>query len=117
VCVCVYIYIDIYKTINLYSGRVCHFLRTKSVHFFATWSFYINFSENSQSYFMVDSQYVLALSPLCGRLTRYCFLFKSLDLEFVVLSLWGTLSDDRPGLSFVSHSLVICLCVHLLVTE
>jgi hypothetical protein len=46
-------------------------------------------------------------------LTRYCFLFKCLGLEFVVFSLWGTLSDERPGLSFVSHSLVICLCVHL----
>jgi hypothetical protein len=55
------------------------------------------------------SQYVLVSSPLCGRLTRYCFLFKSLGLEFVVLSLWGTLSDQRPGLSFVNHSLV-CTC-------
>jgi hypothetical protein len=60
------------------------------------------------------SQYVLVSSPLCGRLTRYCFLLKSLGLEFVVLSLWGALSDERPGLSFVSHSLVICLCVLLL---
>jgi hypothetical protein len=32
--------------------------------------------------------------------TRYCFLLKSLGLEFVVLSLWGALSDERPGLSF-----------------
>jgi dolichyl-phosphate-mannose--protein O-mannosyl transferase len=59
------------------------------------------------------SQYVLVSSLLCGCLTKYCFLFKSLGLEFV-LSLWGALSDERPGLSFVSHSLVICLCVHLL---
>jgi hypothetical protein len=42
--------------------------------------------------------------------------FKSFGLEFVLLSLWGALSDERPGLSFVSHSLVICLCVHLLLT-
>jgi hypothetical protein len=28
----------------------------------------------------------------------------------------GALSDERPGLSFVSHSLVIWLCVHLLFT-
>jgi hypothetical protein len=35
------------------------------------------------------SQYVLVSSPLRGHLTRYCFLFKSLGLEFVVLSLWG----------------------------
>jgi hypothetical protein len=62
------------------------------------------------------SHYVLVSIPLCGRLTRYCFLFKSLGLESVVLSLWGALSDERSGLSFVSHSLVICLCVHLLFT-
>jgi hypothetical protein len=49
-----------------------------------------------------QSQYVLVSIPLCGRLTRYCFLFKCLGLEFVVLSLCGALSDERPGLSFVS---------------
>jgi hypothetical protein len=65
---------------------------------------------------MADSQYVLVSSPLGGRLTSYCFFFKSLGMEFVVLSLWGALSNDRPGLSFVSHNLVICLCVHLLLT-
>jgi hypothetical protein len=74
----------------------------------------------SQSHLTTDSQsvsqYVLVSTPLCERLTRYCFLFKSLCLEFVVLSLWGALSDERPGLSFVSHSLVNCLCVHLLFT-
>jgi hypothetical protein len=62
------------------------------------------------------SRYGLVSSPLCGCLTRYCFLFKSFGLEFVVLSLWGALSDERLGLFFVSHSLVICLCVHLLFT-
>jgi hypothetical protein len=62
------------------------------------------------------SQYVLVSNQLCGRLTRYCFLFKSLGLGFVVLSLWGALSDERPGLSFVSHSQVIFLCVPLLFT-
>jgi hypothetical protein len=62
------------------------------------------------------SQYVSVSSPLCGHLTGYCFLFKSLGLELVVLSLWCALSDERSGLSFVSHSLGICLCVHLLVS-
>jgi hypothetical protein len=62
------------------------------------------------------SQYALASSPFCGRLIRYYFLFKCLGLEFVVLLLWGALFEERPGLSFVSHSLVICLCVHLLFT-
>jgi hypothetical protein len=47
------------------------------------------------------SQYVLVSSPLCGHLTRYCFLFKCLGPEFVVLSLRGALTDERPGLSFV----------------
>jgi hypothetical protein len=47
------------------------------------------------------SQYVLMSSPRCGCLARYCFLFKSSGLEFVVLSLWGVLSDERPDLSFV----------------
>jgi hypothetical protein len=61
-------------------------------------------------------QYVLVSSPLCGHLTKYCFLFKCLGLEFVVLSLWGALSDERPGLSSVSYSMVICLCVPLLFT-
>jgi hypothetical protein len=45
------------------------------------------------------SQYVLVSSPL------YYFLFKSCGLEVAVLSLWGALSDERPGLSFVSLSL------------
>jgi hypothetical protein len=50
------------------------------------------------------SQYVLVSRPLCGRLTRYCLLFESLGMKFVVLSLWGALSDERPGLSFVRQS-------------
>jgi hypothetical protein len=48
---------------------------------------------------------------LCGRLTRYWFPFKSLGLEFVVLSLCGALSDERPGLSFSksqSSNLSVC---------
>jgi hypothetical protein len=74
----------------------------------------------SQSHLKADSQSVsqsvsVSQSPLCGRLTRYCFLLKSLRHEFVVLSLWGALSDERPGLSFVrqsqSHSTVsMSLC-------
>jgi hypothetical protein len=52
----------------------------------------------------------LMSSPLCGRLTRYCFLFKCLGLEFVVLSLWCTLSDERPRLS------LCVLCIRVRVT-
>jgi hypothetical protein len=55
------------------------------------------------------SQSVSQSSPLCGRLTRYYFLFKSSGLEFVVLSLWSALSDERPGLSFVIHSVCVKL--------
>jgi hypothetical protein len=79
-----------------------------------------NFTDHCQSrsyftaYFML--LYFLVSSPFCGHLTRYCFLFKNLGLKFVVLFLWGALSGERPCLSFVSHSLVICLCVHLLLT-
>jgi hypothetical protein len=61
------------------------------------------------------SQYVWVTSPLCGRLTRYCFLFKSLGLEFVVLSLWGALSDERSVSQSQSHftadSQSVCLGV------
>jgi hypothetical protein len=59
----------------------------------------------SKSEALYGCQYVLSSSQLCGRLTTYFFLFKCLGMEFV-LSLWGALSDERPGLSFVSHSLV-----------
>jgi hypothetical protein len=38
------------------------------------------------------------------------FLFKSLGLEFVVLSVWGALSDERPGLSFKSQSSNLSVC-------
>jgi hypothetical protein len=61
-----------------------------------------HFTADSQSVSQSASQFVFVSSPLCGRLTRYCFLFKSLSLEFVVLSLWGVLYHERQGLSFVS---------------
>jgi hypothetical protein len=67
-----------------------------------------NHGVTSQSHFMADSQsvsqYVLVSSPLYGHLPRYCFLFKSLGLEFVVPSLWGASSDERPGLCSQSQS-------------
>jgi hypothetical protein len=68
-------------------------------------------SESESVTLWLTVSHILVSSPLCGYLTRCCFLFKCLGLKFVVLSLWGALSDERPGLSFVSHSLVICLCV------
>jgi hypothetical protein len=62
----------------------------------------------SQSHFTADSQSV------CLGVERT--LWRCLGLKFVVLSLWGALSDERLGLSIVSHSLVIWLCAHLLFT-
>jgi hypothetical protein len=59
------------------------------------------------------SQYVLVRSPLCGRLTRYCFLLKSLGLEFVVLSLWDALSDERS----VSQSIRVRVTLRLTVSQ
>jgi membrane-associated PAP2 superfamily phosphatase len=41
------------------------------------------------------------------------FLFKSLGLEFVVLSLWCALFDERPGLSFVRVRVTLRLTVYL----
>jgi hypothetical protein len=77
------------------------------------------FAVCSQSHFTADSQsvgqYVLVSCLRCGRLTRYCFLFKSFDLEFVVLFLWGALSDERSSLFFLSHSWSVVLVVSTLV--
>jgi hypothetical protein len=75
----------------------------------------------SQSHFTADSQSVNQSICLGVELNLWTFdqillPFQELCLKFVVLSLWGTLSDERPGLFFVSHSLVICLCVHLTFT-
>jgi hypothetical protein len=75
---------------SLTRGRVCPCVSLLSVRVRITLRLTV-----SQSV----SQSVLVSSPLCGRLTRYYFLFKSLGLEFVVLALWGALSDERPGLS------------------
>jgi hypothetical protein len=40
----------------------------------------------------------LGVEPTVGLTTRYKFC-----LNFAVLSLWGALSDERSGLSLVSH--------------
>jgi hypothetical protein len=75
-----------------------------------------------QSHFTADSQSVsLGVEPTLWTFDQILLPFqvlglKCLVLSCLVLSLWGALSDKRPGLSFVSHSLVIYLCVHLLFT-
>jgi hypothetical protein len=97
--------------------RYCFLFKTLGLEFVVLSLWGSLFDERSVTLLLKSvSQCVLVSSPFCGRLTRYCFLFKSLGLEFVVLSLWGALSDEKPGLSFVSHSPVIRLCVHLLFT-
>jgi hypothetical protein len=64
----------------------------------------------------VSQSICLGVEPTLWTFDQILLLFKCFGLKFVVLSLWGALSDDRPGLSFVIHSLVICLCVNLLFT-
>jgi hypothetical protein len=44
------------------------------------------------------------MEPTLGLVTRYYFLFEGCCL---VLSLWGALSDERSGLSFVILSIYI----------
>jgi hypothetical protein len=61
-------------------------------------------NSQSQSHFTTDSQSVclsvcLGVEPRLGLMTRYLFWMK-----VTVLSIWGALSDERSGLSFVSHS-------------
>jgi uncharacterized membrane protein len=46
---------------------------------------------------LYDSQYVLVSSTLVGLATRYYFLSVCCCLKFVVLFLWGALSDERTG--------------------
>jgi hypothetical protein len=54
----------------------------------------------SESESLYDWQSVcLGVEPRLGLMTRYLF-----SLKVTVLSIWGALSDERSGLSFVSHS-------------
>jgi hypothetical protein len=59
----------------------------------------------SRSHITADDQSVCqGIDPTLGLATKYCFLCKGC---FLKLSLWGALSDERSGLSFVFLSLVI----------
>jgi hypothetical protein len=70
---------------SLTRGWVCLSSVTVSINC-PSWSFFLSFVFQSElesvSLFgwQSVSQYVLASSPLCGRLTRYCILFKCLGL-------------------------------------
>jgi hypothetical protein len=52
------------------------------------------------------------IEPILGLVTRYYFLSEGCFLKFPFLSLWGALSDERSGLSFVLLSLVIYHYLH-----
>jgi hypothetical protein len=47
----------------------------------------------------VSQSVCLGIEPRPGLMTRYLFI-----LKVTVLSIWGALSDERSGLSLVSHS-------------
>jgi hypothetical protein len=47
----------------------------------------------------VSQSVCLGVEPRLGLMTRYLF-----TLKVTVLSIWGALSDERSGLSFVGHS-------------
>jgi hypothetical protein len=47
----------------------------------------------------VSQSVCLGVEPRLGLMTRYLF-----SLKVTALSIWGALSDERSGLSFVSHS-------------
>jgi hypothetical protein len=51
----------------------------------------------------VSHSVCLGVEPTLWTFDQILLLFKCLGLEFVVLSLWGALSDERPGLSFVKY--------------
>jgi hypothetical protein len=51
----------------------------------------------------------LGVGPPLWTFNQILLLFTFSGLKCIVLSLWGALSDERPSLSFVSHSLVIFL--------
>jgi hypothetical protein len=65
---------------------------------------HVFYSSASRSYPTTDSkslsQYVLVSSTFVGLATRYYFLSECYCLKFVVLYLFGALSDKRTGLQF-----------------
>jgi hypothetical protein len=59
----------------------------------------------SRSYFMTDGQSVsqsvcLGIEHPCGPCDQMLLLSECCCMKFVVLFLWGTLSDEKTGLQF-----------------
>jgi hypothetical protein len=59
----------------------------------------------SESLYGSQSVSMSCVEPTLWTLDHILVPVHYLGLKFVVLSLWGALSDERPGLSFVSRSL------------
>jgi hypothetical protein len=53
----------------------------------------------------VNQSVCQGIEPTLGLVTRYYFLSEGYFLKVAVLALWGALSDERSGLSFVILSL------------
>jgi hypothetical protein len=53
------------------------------------------------------------VEPTLGLVTRYYFLYECCCLKVAVFSLWGVLSDERSGLSFVILSLQQFISIYL----
>jgi hypothetical protein len=48
----------------------------------------------------ISQSVCLGVEPRLGLMTRFFFPY----MKVTVLSIWGALSDERSGLSFLSHS-------------
>jgi hypothetical protein len=79
---------------------------------------YFTLKQAEQSYFTTDSQSVSSgVEPNLGLLTRDIYIF---FLKLQSCLIWGALSDDRSGLSFVSllsiQSVVVSVFTYIIYT-
>jgi hypothetical protein len=73
---------------------------------------YVEVEVKITSQLMVSQSLCQGFEPTLGLATRYYFLSEGCRLKVAILSLWGALSDERSGLSFVILSLVIYQYLH-----
>jgi hypothetical protein len=69
-------------------------------------------SKSHYNWRSVSQSVYQGIEPNLLLVTRYYFLSEGCFLKVIVLSLWGALSDERSGLSFVILSLVIYQYLH-----
>jgi hypothetical protein len=81
---------------SLTRGRVCHLSESESLYGWQS----------------VSRSVCLGVEPTLWTFDQILLPFQESGSGIFVLSLWGALSDERPGLSFVNHSLVI-VCVYI----